>query len=323
MTTGTDAQVLDAYSEAVIGAAEKVNPSVAHIEVRFARKQGPRFAESPGGAGSGFVFTRDGFILTNSHVVHGASNIYVTLPEGGRYEAELIGSDPHTDLAVVRIDAKNLKAGELGDSAQLKVGQLVLALGNPYGFHYSVSAGVVSALGRSLRAQTGRLIDNVIQTDTPLNPGNSGGPLVNSRGEIIGVNTAIIGPAQGLSFSIAINTAKFVAGYLIKDGRITRGYLGFAGQNVPLRRPIVRFYQTRLESGILIVSLEKDSPAERAGLVSGDIVIEYAGQPVANIDDLHRLLTEKGLEAATPLTFIRGNEKQEVYILPEALKAIE
>ena len=320
MESLTGKLALDAYSEAVIGAAEKANPSVAHIEVHQQTRNGSRFAETRAGAGSGFVFTRDGFLLTNSHVVQGASRILATFPEGGIYEAELIGEDPHTDLAVIRVGAPELVPVAFGDSSLLKVGQLVIAIGNPYGFHDSVSAGVVSALGRSLRAQSGRLIDNVIQTDTALNPGNSGGPLVNSAGEVVGVNTAIIAPAQGLSFSIAVNTAKFVAGYLIKDGKITRGYLGFAGQNVPLRRQIVRYYHTQAENGILAVSIEKDSPAERAGLLPGDIVIEYAGVPVPGIDDLHRLLTEKLIEAATPLVLIRGNDRHEVYIIPEDLK---
>ena len=318
-----DEPLLDAYSRSVIEAAEKVSPSVVYIQVTSAlttRRQQPREAT---GSGSGFVFTPDGFILTNSHVVHGASKIDVALMDGRRLQAQLIGDDPDTDLAVIRINAPNLVPASLGSSNLIRVGQLVIAIGNPYGFQYSVTAGVVSALGRSLRAQSGRLMDGVIQTDAALNPGNSGGPLVNTRGEVIGVNTATILPAQGICFATSIDTAKFVAGRLIRDGRITRSYIGFAGQNVPIPRRVVRFYQLKVESGVLMVSFENNanqSPAKEAGLLTGDLIIEFDGYPIAGIDDLHRLLTDERIGRKTPVTIIRGTQKLTLDVVPRESK---
>src|SRR6266480_4695126 len=273
--------LLDAYSQAVTATAERVSPSVVNIEVRQQRKATSvnrrRQSGQPAGSGSGFVFTPDGFILTNSHVIHDASRIDVTLNDGRRCEGALIGDDPDTDLAVIRINASNLMPAKLGTSQKLKVGQLAIAIGNPYGFQCTVTAGVVSALGRSLRSRSGRLMDDVIQTDAALNPGNSGGPLVTSRGDVIGVNTAVILPAQGLCFAIGIKTATFVAGRLIKDGRIKRGSLGVAGQNVPLGRLLVRRHTLPVTSGMLVLSVEPHSPAQRAGVRPGDVLVGYAG----------------------------------------------
>lgn len=316
-----DHDLLDAYSRAVIGAADRVSPAVVNLDVRH-RPDDRRRTESHHprerqGSGSGFIFTPDGFILTNSHVVHGASRIDTILSDGRRLQADLVGDDPATDLAVVRIPAPGIMAAPLGDSREVRVGQLAIAIGNPYGFQCTVTAGVVSALGRTLRSASGRLIESVIQTDAALNPGNSGGPLVTSRGEVIGVNTAVILPAQGLCFAIAVNTAKFVASRLIRDGRIRRGSIGVAGQNVPLPRRLVRYHGLTVESGILIVSSEPDSPARRAGLQEGDVIIRFAGQAVTGIDDLHRMLVDEQVGAPAPVTVVRRGELVEVDIVPE------
>jgi len=312
-TPVSDGPLLDAYSDAVTSAAELVSPSVVKIDVR---KNGGRRGQESGGSGSGFIITPDGFILTNSHVVHRADKIEVTLADGRRPDAHLIGTDPDTDLAVIRIYAPNLKPVRLGDSNQLRVGQLAIAIGNPYGFQYTVTAGVVSALGRSLRANSGRLMDDIIQTDAALNPGNSGGPLVNSRGEVIGVNSAVILPAQGICFAIAIDTAKYVAGWLIKDGKIRRSYIGVGGQNVKLHRRVIRYHNIPVETGLLVASVEPNSPAERAGLQVGDVIVEFAGQPVATIDALHKLLTESRIGTKTPMTAVRHTEKLALEITP-------
>ena len=322
----SDVNLFDAYSRAVISAAENVSPSVVNIDVhqrlRGRQTTNLRLPQEVRGNGSGFIFTPDGFILTNSHVVHNATKIEVTLTDGRHFQADMVGDDPDTDLAVVRIDASNMVSANLGDSQSIRVGQLVIAIGNPYGFQCTVTAGVVSALGRSLRSSSGRLIDDVIQTDAALNPGNSGGPLVTSRGDVIGVSTAVILPAQGICFAIAINTAKFVAGRLIKDGTIRRGYIGVGGQNVLLPRRIIRFHNLPIESGVLVVSIEEYSPAQRAGLLEGDVIIGYDGQPISGIDDLHRLLTEKQIEVRSRLTIIRRSEKMILDIVPEESKVI-
>jgi S1-C subfamily serine protease len=322
----TDEQLLDAYSQAVVGVAERVSPAVVNIEVHSRQgstaRSDPRLAPDVRGNGSGFLLTPDGFILTNSHVVHGAAQLIVTLADGRREEAELVGEDPDTDVAVVRIHTPQLVPARLGDSQTIRVGQLVVAIGNPYGFQCTVTAGVVSALGRSLRSQSGRLIDNVIQTDAALNPGNSGGPLVTSRGEVIGVNTAVILPAQGLCFAIGINTATFVAGRLIKDGRIKRGSLGVAGQNVPLLRHLVRRHTLPVTSGMLVLSVEPHSPAQRAGVRPGDVLVGYAGRPVAGIDDLHRLLVEEQVGRAASLLVIRNGEILTLAIVAEDARAL-
>jgi S1-C subfamily serine protease len=322
VSSAPDDQLLDAYSQAVTSVAEKVSPSVVNIEVYQAagRRPNPRMSQEMHGNGSGFVITPDGYILTNSHVVNGASRIDVALSDGQRYSAELIGDDPDTDLAVIRIHAPNLVPVVLGDSKNVKVGQLAIAIGNPYGFQCTVTVGVVSALGRSLRSKSGRLMDSVIQTDAALNPGNSGGPLVNSRGEVIGVNTAVILPAQGICFATSIDTAKFVTASLIKHGKIRRAYIGVVGQTITLHRRLVRYYNLPVESGVLIVGTEPYSPAQQAGLRQGDVVIGLNQDAIANIDDLHKRLTEDQVGVRSRLTVIRGTEKIELEIVPTESK---
>ncbi|MGA8309910.1 MAG: trypsin-like peptidase domain-containing protein [Terriglobales bacterium] len=320
--TLVDAALLDAYSEAVVGAAEKLSPSVVKIDVAQAgttRSGEPRERQ---GGGSGFVFTPDGLILTNSHVVHAATKIQVSFADGRRFPAHTIGDDPATDLAVVRVDVPNndapsLVAAPLGDSQKLRVGQLAIAIGNPYGFQYTVTAGVVSALGRSLRSYSGRMIDDVIQTDASLNPGNSGGPLVASDGRVIGVNTATIMGAQGLCFAIGINTAKFVTGRLLQEGRIRRSYIGVEAQTVPLHRRLVRFYNLPQETGVVVSSVTAGSPAQKAGLREGDVIVALDGQPVAGVDDLHRLLTDARVGVSSSLTVLRWTDKLELKVVPE------
>src|SRR6266480_1216834 len=310
-----DSALLDEYSRTVVSAVARVAPAVVNIDIKQ-RFNVPRGAREISGNGSGFVITPDGFILTNSHVVHEANSITVNLQDGRDYPAQLTGDDPDTDLAVIRIDAPQLAHVRLADSENLRVGQLVIAIGNPLGFQASVTAGVISALGRSMHAQSGRLIDNIIQTDAALNPGNSGGPLVNSAGEVVGVNTAMIRPAQGICFAIASNTAKLVAGWLIRDGRIRRGYVGVAGQNVPIHRRIVRFYGLPLETGVLVVSVDKKSPAERAGLREGDLVVAFNDHPIGSVHHLHKILVGEQIGVSAKLTVIRHTEKLELSILP-------
>src|ERR1700723_2361257 len=324
-----DAVLLDSYSRAVTAAVEKVSPSVVNVEVRQALQPSGhrgRSSERPDeprgrrGGGSGFVFTPDGLILTNSHVVHDATRIEVTRADGRRAPAPTIGDDPATDLAVIRIDSPGLQAVALGDSQLLRPGQMAVAIGNPYGFQSTVTAGVISALGRSLRSYSGRLIEDVIQTDAALNPGNSGGPLVDSRGHVIGVNTATIMPAQGICFAIGINTAKFVASRLLRDGRIRRSYIGISAQTVPIHRRVVRFYDLAKESGALVSSVEENSPAKRAGVRGGDVIVTLEGNPVAGVDDLHRVLTDVRVGERSSLTLLRHTEKLELKIVPEEAK---
>jgi S1-C subfamily serine protease len=317
-----DPALLDAYSQAVVGAAEKISASVVKIEVTQSGKTRSGESRDRQGGGSGFVFTPDGLVLTNSHVVHDATRIQVSLADGHRLSAHTIGDDPATDLAVIRVgmpdnDAPGLVAAPLGDSQSLRVGQIAIAIGNPYGFQYTVTAGVVSALGRSLRSYSGRLIEDVIQTDASLNPGNSGGPLVTSDGRVIGVNTATIMGAQGLCFAIGINTAKFVAARLLRDRRIKRSYIGVEAQTAPLHRRLVRFYDLGSESGVFVMSVDNGSPAQKAGLREGDVIIALDGKPVAGVDDLHRLLTDARVGVNSPLTVLRHTEKLELKIVPE------
>jgi S1-C subfamily serine protease len=315
----SDEELLDAYSRSTTRIVRDVSPAVVKIDVQLEGSKHRGRGGQAGGSGSGFIFTPDGFILTNSHVVHNARQMRVSMPDGRKFEAELIGDDPETDLAVVRIDGHHLPFATLGDSSALQVGQLVVAIGNPYGFQYTVTAGVVSAMGRSFRSATGRLIDNVIQTDAALNPGNSGGPLVNSRSQVIGVNTAVILPAQGLCFAIPSNTASFVAAQLIQSGRIRRSYIGLGTQDVPLQRRVVRYHHLPLDGGVLAVHVEPDSPASRAGIAEGDILVEFDSNPIERTDELHRLLTDERLGRICPVVVLRGTEKLNLEIVPREL----
>jgi S1-C subfamily serine protease len=314
----TDDALLDSYSLTVTGVVEKVGPAVVNIRVHHAGRERQRGPDG-GGTGSGFVIAPDGYIMTNSHVVRDASRLEVTLADGQIFSATLVGDDPETDLAVIRINGPHLAHVQLGNSSSVRVGQIAVAIGSPLGFHQTVTAGVVSALGRSMRAQSGRLIDNVIQTDAALNPGNSGGPLVNSRGEVIGVNTAIILPAQGICLAIASNTAQFVVAWLIKEGRIRRSWIGLAGQNVPIHRRVVRFHRLPVDHGVLVAGTEPDSPARRAGLLEGDVIVTFDGDPISGIDELHRHLVAGAIGIPSRLTIIRHTEKLEVTVAPEEL----
>src|SRR6266540_1839261 len=281
-----DDELLDGYSRTVSGVVERVKLAVVNIRVRHGGRE-RRPGEETGGSGSGFIIAPDGFVLTNSHVVHAADKIEVALADGRTFPATLVGDDRDTDLAVMRINAPDLAHVRFGDSQSVRVGQIAVAIGSPYGFQQTVTAGVVSALGRSMRAQSGRLMDNIIQTDAALNPGNSGGPLVNSRGEVIGVNTAVILPAQGICFAIASNTAEFVAAWLIKEGRIRRSSIGVAGQNVALHPRVVRFHKLPRDRGVLVAEIEPGSPASIAGVRPGDTIVGFKGHPIATIDELH------------------------------------
>jgi len=310
-----DAELLDAYSRTVSSVADRVGPSVLRIDAHPGRRQGRR---PGGGSGSGFAITPDGFVVTNSHVVRGAARLEATLSDGSRGAATLVGDDPDTDLAVVRLTSPGIAAAEVGRSSALRVGHIVVAIGNPYGFHCTVTAGVVSALGRSLRTESGHLVDDGIQTDAALNPGNSGGPLVNARGQVVGVNTAAILGAQGLAFAIGIDTAIQVVSVLIREGRVRRSVLGISAQNVPLPRRLARFHAIAGESAVRVASVEPGSPAARAGLREGDLIVALGSHPVNGIDDLHRLLTGERAGQVASIVVLRGHERRELEITPAA-----
>ena len=309
--SGADDQLLDSYSRTISAVVNRVAPSVVNIRI-MSGARGQR-------GGSGFIIARDGFILTNSHVVHGARELEVSLHDGRVYRAELIGTDPDTDLGLIRIDAPDLQHVRFADSSGIRVGQIAVAIGSPYGFQQTVTSGIVSARGRSMRAESGRLMDDIIQTDAALNPGNSGGPLVNSAGEVIGVNTAVILPAQGICFAIASNTAHLVAGWLIRDGRIRRSSIGVAGQNVPLHPRVVRFHNLPVNGGVQVAEVGASSPAAIAGLKNGDIIVGFKGQPIASIDDLHKRLVASEIGVSSPLMVLRGTEKLFFMVTPREL----
>jgi S1-C subfamily serine protease len=303
----SDEALLDSYSQAVMRTVEAVGPAVVRID-------------ADGAGGSGVLVTPDGFALTNDHVVDGRRGLSATLPDGRRLGARLVGRDRHSDIAVLRLDGTSLPWARLGDSRELRVGQVAVAIGNPYGFQHSVTAGVVSALGRSLQSRSGRVIDDVIQTDAALNPGNSGGPLVTTRGEVIGINTAVIMPAQGLCFAIASNTVRFVASRLIRDGCIRRSYIGVVGQNVPLPRAIARAHHVAAAAGVLVSGVRPGSPAAAAGILERDVILSFAGEPVTGVDDLHRLLTDERIGVPARLTMLRAAGRREVTIVPAELQ---
>lgn len=317
-----DAELLDAYSQTVVQVARRVSEAVVHIQVQKTQPEKRRDRRPNGGygAGSGFIISTDGFIVTNSHVVNGASRIEVNLQDGRQFVAKLVGDDPATDIAVVQINGEGLATLDFANSDRLQVGQMAIAVGNPYGFQYSLTAGVVSALGRTLRSQSGRLIDDVIQTDAALNPGNSGGPLVNSRGEVIGVNTAVILPAQGLCFAVASNLVQFVVGKLIIHGKVRRGYIGIAGQMIRIDPRQAKRLGITNTAGVLVQSVEADAPAYNGELRKEDLILAFNGRPVNGIDDLHRYLDEKSIGQAAELTLLRQRAVQKVRVIPAEMR---
>lgn len=305
-----DVELLDAYSRAVITVVDAVGPAVVGISAQQEGRQGRA------GSGSGVIITPDGYTLTNDHVVRGAKRLSVTLRDGTDLDAELIGTDPATDLALIRSGGSALPYASIGDSSALRVGQLVIAIGNPFGFQSTVSTGVVSALGRALRSADGRLIENIIQHTAPLNPGNSGGPLVDSRGRIVGINTAIIAIAQGIGFSIPSDTARWVVSQLLTLGRVRRGHLGISAQQRPLVRRLVRFYRLSAESGVEVISVAPESPASRGGVREGDVIVGIDGHEVATVDHIHRFLSEWPVETPVKLTVIRGQDRIAIEVIP-------
>ena len=314
-----DHVLLDSYSQTIVNVTRRVSNAVVHLKVQKKQQARRRPNQPDGGTGSGFIISSDGYVVTNSHVVSGAERIEGMLQDGRSFQAEVVGDDPATDLAVVKITGENLASVAFGESRSLQVGQIAIAIGNPFGFQYSVTAGVVSALGRTLRSQSGRLIDNVIQTDAALNPGNSGGPLVDSRGLVIGVNTAVILPAQGLCFAVASDLAKFVVGKLILEGRVRRGFIGIAAQTVPLPAKWLNTLQLPSKGGILIQNLENEGPAARAGLKAGDVIVQFEGRPVDSIDALHKSLDETTIGRRVSLWVLRDGSLKQFDVTPGEL----
>jgi S1-C subfamily serine protease len=315
-----DAGLLDAYSSAVVRAVERVGPSVAHLAVWSASQRGPRrnraSAGEPSGTGSGFVFTPDGFLLTNSHVVDGASRIRATLADGTSYDAHLVGADPDTDLAVLRVHGAFPSPAKLGDSSRLRAGQVVIAIGNPLGFASTVTSGIVSALGRTMRSQSGRLIDAVIQTDAALNPGSSGGPLLDSRGEVVGINTAVIAGAQGICFAVPVSAAHFVIPQLLGEGRVRRGWIGVSGQTIELTRRRVHLSHLSAASAVLVTDVITNGPAYRAGVRDRDIILSVGESVVTGVDDMQRVLTRDSIGRSTPVTILRAGVQLTLTVTP-------
>jgi len=309
----TDAEILDAYSRAVISVVDAVGAAVVSIS---AGKRSSTEVLEPVGAGSGAVIAPDGYVITNDHVVHAGKELLVTLTDGTSVPAAVVGTDPATDLAVIRAEAFNLPWAILGDSTSLRVGQLVIAMGNPFGFQSTVSTGVVSALGRALRSREGRLIENIIQHTAPLNPGNSGGPLVDSSGRIVGINTAIIAVAQGIGFAIPSHTARWVVSQILTHGRVRRGFLGIAGRQRPLARRLVRYHNLSKDQALEVLSVEPGGPAAQAGIKVGDLISAANDTPMGGVDDLHRFLAEWPIGESISLTVVRRQERTEVTVVP-------
>lgn len=316
-STYSDDELLDAYSQTVVGVAQRVSDAVVQIQAHKPSRRGN--SNQAGSTGSGFIISSDGLVVTNSHVVSGAQKVDVYLQDGRRFVAKPIGDDPATDIAVVQIHGEGLTTAAFGNSEHLQVGQVAIAIGNPYGFQYSLTAGVISALGRTLRTESGRLIDDVIQTDAALNPGNSGGPLVNSKGLVIGVNTAVILPAQGICFAVASNLVQYVVGKLVLHGKVRRGFIGIAGQVIKLHPRVVNYNQLNVASGILVETIEPNSPVAGAGILHRDVIIGFNGKNVASIDDLHKLLDENSIGRVAELLVLRANQIERIPVTPAEL----
>jgi len=316
---GGDGHLLDVYSQTIVDVVKEVGPSVVHVHVQHKNNGSIQLRDKSEANGSGLIITPDGYIVTNSHVVENAAATQISLPDGSSFQAEIVGQDKATDLALLRVSsASSLPAAHLGDSDQLQVGQIAIAIGNPYGFQNTVTAGVISALGRSLRSRTGRLIENVIQTDAALNPGNSGGPLVDSSGRVIGINTAIIQYAQGICFAIPANTVRWVITLLLREGKVTRGFLGISGQTVPLPARVIRHFILPQETGVYVVQVMKGSPADNAGVKEGDVIISLADQTTSTVDDIHKLLTKERIGKELGIVLLRGwTQTLEANVIPD------